>query len=65
MRRKLINELVVLTDEWIYSHSSFYYFSTEKKSWNESRIFCMEKGADLIIINNREEQVSEKNPATR
>ncbi|XP_048022846.1 CD209 antigen-like protein C [Megalobrama amblycephala] len=40
---------------WIYGHSSFYYISKEKKSWNESRSYCMERGADLIIINNKEE----------
>ncbi|XP_048008545.1 CD209 antigen-like protein E isoform X3 [Megalobrama amblycephala] len=43
------------SDGWIYGHSSFYYISKEKKSWNESRSYCMERGADLIIINNKEE----------
>ncbi|XP_048008546.1 C-type lectin domain family 17, member A-like [Megalobrama amblycephala] len=44
------------SDGWIYNHSSFYYISSEKKSWNESRRYCTERGADLIIINNKEER---------
>ncbi|XP_073686259.1 C-type mannose receptor 2-like [Garra rufa] len=42
-------------DGWIYQ-SSFYFVSLEKKNWTESRRYCLERGADLIIINNREEQ---------
>ncbi|XP_043082929.1 C-type lectin domain family 12 member A-like [Puntigrus tetrazona] len=47
-------------DEWIYYKFSFYYMSNEIKNWTESRRYCTEKGADLIIINNREEHVSER-----
>ncbi|XP_050977498.1 uncharacterized protein LOC127172293 [Labeo rohita] len=52
------NELKCLyeMDKWIYYQSSCYYISSEKKSWTESRRYCTEKGADLIIVNNREEQ---------
>ncbi|XP_052425583.1 C-type lectin domain family 10 member A-like [Carassius gibelio] len=38
--------------------SSLYFFSSEKKNWTESRRYCREREADLIIINNIEEQVS-------
>ncbi|XP_051763536.1 hepatic lectin-like [Ctenopharyngodon idella] len=43
-------------DGWIYYQSSFYFISSESKSWTESRRYCTERGADLIIINNTEEQ---------
>ncbi|XP_050977500.1 C-type lectin domain family 10 member A-like [Labeo rohita] len=43
-------------DGWLYYNFSFYNISSERKSWTESRRYCTEKGADLIIINNREEQ---------
>ncbi|KAA0703915.1 Collectin-12 Collectin-3 [Triplophysa tibetana] len=44
------------TDGWIYYQSSFYLISSEKKTWSESRRNCRERGADLTIINNKEEQ---------
>nr|XP_055064555.1 C-type lectin domain family 6 member A-like [Misgurnus anguillicaudatus] len=48
-----------LYDGWIYYQSSLYFISSEEKIWSESRSYCRERGADLIIINNKEEQVSE------
>ncbi|KAK2864769.1 hypothetical protein Q7C36_003923 [Tachysurus vachellii] len=33
------------------------YFTTKRTSWNNAREECRSKGADLVIINSREEQV--------
>ncbi|XP_073730325.1 uncharacterized protein [Misgurnus anguillicaudatus] len=45
-----------LYDGWINYKFSLYFISSEKKSWNDSRRYCIDRGADLIIINNKKEQ---------
>ncbi|KAF5897208.1 C-type lectin domain family 4 member E-like isoform X1, partial [Clarias magur] len=39
-----------------YFNSSIYFMRNETKTWTESRQNCMDKGADLVIINSGEEQ---------
>nr|XP_055064538.1 asialoglycoprotein receptor 1-like isoform X2 [Misgurnus anguillicaudatus] len=47
---------ILKADGWKEYQFSLYFISSEKKSWSESRRYCTQKGADLIIINNRQEQ---------
>uniref|UniRef100_A0A8C1M091 C-type lectin domain-containing protein n=1 Tax=Cyprinus carpio TaxID=7962 RepID=A0A8C1M091_CYPCA len=49
-------QIWVFTDGWIYYQFSLYYVSNETKNWTESRRYCTERGTDLVIINNKEEQ---------
>ncbi|XP_031666068.1 CD209 antigen-like [Oncorhynchus kisutch] len=38
---------------WTLFQSTWYYISSEVKSWDESRKDCIERGADLVIINSK------------
>ncbi|KAL3966390.1 C-type lectin domain family 4 member E [Sarotherodon galilaeus] len=44
-------------DRWTRFGSSCYFKSTEAKHWQESRRDCQDKGADLVMINSKEEQI--------
>uniref|UniRef100_A0A3Q2E5F8 C-type lectin domain-containing protein n=1 Tax=Cyprinodon variegatus TaxID=28743 RepID=A0A3Q2E5F8_CYPVA len=35
---------------------SLYYISSTINTWNDSRKDCLERGADLVIVNSKEEQ---------
>ncbi|XP_043093425.1 CD209 antigen-like protein D [Puntigrus tetrazona] len=51
------NELLkFIQDGWIYYQFGLYYVSNETKNWTESRRYCTERGADLVIIENRQKQ---------
>ncbi|KAG7463470.1 hypothetical protein MATL_G00176940 [Megalops atlanticus] len=41
---------------WRKFEGKCYFFSTEKKNWMQSRDYCISKGADLVIINSKQEQ---------
>uniref|UniRef100_A0A8C8GVX7 C-type lectin domain-containing protein n=1 Tax=Oncorhynchus tshawytscha TaxID=74940 RepID=A0A8C8GVX7_ONCTS len=41
---------------WQKFESSWYFLSTETKTWKESREDCLERGADLVIINRDKKQ---------
>ncbi|XP_039677182.1 CD209 antigen-like protein E isoform X3 [Perca fluviatilis] len=41
---------------WTGFGHSWYFKSEEKKNWYDSRADCQQRGADLVVINNKEEQ---------
>uniref|UniRef100_A0A8C7H357 CD209 antigen-like protein E n=1 Tax=Oncorhynchus kisutch TaxID=8019 RepID=A0A8C7H357_ONCKI len=41
---------------WNKFESCWYFVSSERKTWSESRQDCVERGADLVIVNSREKQ---------
>ncbi|KAK0138871.1 Macrophage mannose receptor 1 [Merluccius polli] len=43
-------------DGWLYFNHRLYFSSTTKRNWTASRDYCLQRDADLIVINSREEQ---------
>ncbi|KAK2815955.1 hypothetical protein Q5P01_026422 [Channa striata] len=56
LKRKLNNINHYAQQEWVYFHPSLYYVSSTKKSWQDSRDDCLQRGADLVIISSEKEQ---------
>uniref|UniRef100_A0A8C8DQD4 C-type lectin domain-containing protein n=1 Tax=Oryzias sinensis TaxID=183150 RepID=A0A8C8DQD4_9TELE len=58
----LLQTLFLLTTDksfqqgWVYFGSSLYFISSTKLPWLQSRDDCQQRGADLVIINSKEEQ---------
>uniref|UniRef100_A0A3B3SCV2 C-type lectin domain-containing protein n=1 Tax=Paramormyrops kingsleyae TaxID=1676925 RepID=A0A3B3SCV2_9TELE len=48
---------------WTFNNSKCYFVNLEKpwKTWNDSRLECIKMGADLLTIQNKEEQVRQSN----
>ncbi|XP_071264041.1 CD209 antigen-like protein C isoform X2 [Salvelinus alpinus] len=53
---RLTNLKQTCPEGWQKFESSWYFLSTETKTWKESREDCLERGADLVIINSDKEQ---------
>ncbi|CAL1612103.1 unnamed protein product [Knipowitschia caucasica] len=45
-----------LSRGWIYFSESVYLGSTTERNWSESRQFCQDQGADLVIITSVQEK---------
>ncbi|KAK9981558.1 hypothetical protein ABG768_001085 [Culter alburnus] len=53
-KMELESKVTELTRE--ASKQGFFFISCELKSWSESRKYCRDRGADLVIINTEEKQ---------
>ncbi|XP_015260045.1 PREDICTED: CD209 antigen-like protein A [Cyprinodon variegatus] len=42
---------------WTYFSCSCYFRSTKRGSWDEGRKDCISRGADLVVIKDKDEQV--------
>uniref|UniRef100_A0A3B4AHA4 C-type lectin domain-containing protein n=1 Tax=Periophthalmus magnuspinnatus TaxID=409849 RepID=A0A3B4AHA4_9GOBI len=47
----------VCPNSWREIRGRCYFLSSEMRSWNSSRAFCQDHGADLVVINDEQEQV--------
>ena len=44
---------------WLYFNQSFYRIPSTKRNWTASRKYCLQRNTDMVVINSKEEQVTE------
>ncbi|XP_029451111.1 hepatic lectin-like isoform X2 [Rhinatrema bivittatum] len=61
------NEPPKCGEKWVQFQNSCYYFSSSSKTWKDARKYCMDNDADLVVVNNQEEQsyINKKTGSTR
>lgn len=52
------NHIIGCSPHWKNYTEKCYYFSIEREIFEEAKLFCEEKASRLVIINNKEEQVT-------
>ncbi|XP_055007519.1 CD209 antigen-like protein 2 isoform X2 [Boleophthalmus pectinirostris] len=56
LKRRLQDIDNYASEGWVYFQGSVYLGSTTAQSWEQSRQYCQQRGADLIIITSVQEQ---------
>ncbi|XP_061844364.1 CD209 antigen-like protein C isoform X2 [Nerophis lumbriciformis] len=49
-------DISICPQGWLLFGSSCYFVSSQRRSWDSSRQDCLQRNADLVIINSRQEQ---------
>ncbi|XP_066515991.1 C-type lectin domain family 4 member M-like isoform X1 [Hoplias malabaricus] len=55
-QKKLTDIEAYLKKGWLYFDSTLYFISNVKKTWLDSKKACTDQGANLAIINSKEEE---------
>ncbi|XP_023364726.1 natural killer cells antigen CD94 [Otolemur garnettii] len=42
-------------EKWVGYRCNCYFISTEEKTWNESRKFCVSRNSSLLQLQNKDE----------
>ncbi|XP_029436897.1 asialoglycoprotein receptor 1-like isoform X2 [Rhinatrema bivittatum] len=50
------SQMACCPPKWLTFSGSCYYFSTQRKSWEESKRYCLDEKAHLVVINTQTEQ---------
>uniref|UniRef100_A0A8C0G452 C-type lectin domain-containing protein n=1 Tax=Chelonoidis abingdonii TaxID=106734 RepID=A0A8C0G452_CHEAB len=43
--------------DWVRFGNSCYWFSSKRKTWEDSNLYCKAQNSHLVVINTQEEQL--------
>ena len=57
--RSFFTSTEVTPEGWRIFNRSLYFVSMTKRNWTASRVDCLQRNADLVVINSKGEEVTE------